>query len=131
MGANHRSGKVIAEALASTNAGAETQVAFVGHASKVGLLIENLHAANAVTVKILVAGPSQHSGGNNQLSDFHILSTIDPAAGTLTEVTLNLGGESVVAIDLSPFAFSAIKLLVTSTVADTHATVNATATWCS
>lgn len=133
MGTNYRTGKVVFDAVASTNAGEPSLVAIIKNAAKAGILVANT-GVNSVDVRVQVKASAQRDGGINSLDDitdasgwytYHVLD----ADGAPQPLIMSVAAGDTMAIDLSVFTFDAIQLLADSTVDDAHGEITASINW--
>lgn len=127
MGSNFRAGKVVMDAVSTTDGGVTSDPAYVGTAHYVGLMLENAHATHVATITAEVNAPPDRSPGINLTDDstWYQLYT-DQGDGTLAAWTVDVPADSNVGIELPLFCFQAIRLIAASTSSGNAATVTAT-----
>ena len=133
MGTNYRRGRLVFDAVDSVDAGVESDVAIVKNAPRAGVLVQNT-GANIVDVFVEVKAASQREGGINSQDEitadagWHRYHVLDQD-GAPTALVLSVDTNDTMAIDLSVFAFDAIRLVALPSSAGDQGTVTATVTW--
>lgn len=133
MGANYKTGRRVFDAVTSSNVGEESIPAIIKSADKAGILLQNT-GSNSVDVLVQVAASPSRSGGINALDDintdtnWHAFNIIDDT-GAPVPVVLSIAASATLAVDLSVFAFDAIRLIADSTTDGLHGVITADIVW--